>query len=49
MFYTLMGEGFTLLSRGYGYVGGGGGMYHFPFDTLKISTSTCDMKLKLYR
>ena len=26
-----------------------GGVYHPPFDTLKICISTCDMKLKLYR
>ena len=34
-----MGEGFTDLL----------GVYHPPFDTLKICTSTYDMKLKLYR
>ena len=27
----------------------GGGVYHPPFDTLKIGTSTDDIKLKLYR
>ena len=27
----------------------GGGGYHPPFDTLKIGTSTDDIKLKLYR
>ena len=26
-----------------------GGVYHPPFDTLKIGTSTDDIKLKLYR
>ena len=26
-----------------------GGVYHPPFDTLKIGTSTNDIKLKLYR
>ena len=25
------------------------GVYHLPFDTSKISTSTDDIKLKLYR
>lgn len=43
---TLMGEGFILLTRGYGFMGG---VYHPPFDTLKIGTSTDDIKLKLYR
>ena len=43
---SLMGEGFILLTRGYGFMGG---MYHPPFDTLKIDTSTDDIKLKLYR
>ena len=43
----LMGEGFILLTRGYGFMGGG--VYHPPFDTLKIGTSTNDIKLKLYR
>ena len=33
----LMGEGFILVTRGYG------------FDTLKIGTSTDDIKLELYR
>ena len=42
----LMGEGFILLTRGYGFMGG---VYHPPFDTLKIGTSTDDIKLKLYR
>ena len=42
----LMGEGFILLTRGYGFMGG---VYHPPFDTLKIGTSTNDIKLKLYR
>ena len=42
----LMGEGFILLTRGYGFMGG---MYHPPFDTLKIGTSTDHIKLKLYR
>ena len=41
-----MGEGFILLTRGYGFMGG---VYHPPFDTLKIRTSTYDMKLKFYR
>ena len=27
----------------------GGGVYHPPFDTLKVGTSTDDIKLKLYR
>ena len=40
----LMGEGFILLTRGYGFMGG---VYHPPFDTLKIGTSTDDVKLKL--
>ena len=42
----LMGEGFILLTRGYGFMGGGG---HTPFDTLKIGTITDHIKLKLYR
>ena len=42
----LMGEGFILLTRGYRFMGG---VYHPPFDTLKIGTSTDDIKLKLYR
>ena len=42
----LMGEGFILLTRGYRFMGG---VYHPPFDTLKIGTSTNDIKLKLYR
>ena len=41
----LTGEGFILLTS-YGFMGG---MYHPPFDTLKICTSTDDMKLKLQR
>ena len=41
-----MGEGFILLTKGYGFMGG---LYHPPFDTLKIGTSTNDIKLKLYR
>ena len=45
-FWSLMGEGFILLTRGYGFMEG---MYHLPFDTLKIGTSTGDIKLKLYR
>ena len=44
---NLMGEGFILLTRGYGFMRGG--VYHPPFDTLKIGTSTDDIKLKLYR
>ena len=44
---NLMGEGFILLTRGYGFMGGG--VYHPPFDTLKNGTSTDDIKLKLYR
>ena len=40
-----MGEGFILLTKGYGFMGGGVP----PFDTLKIVTSTDDIKLKLYR
>ena len=40
-----MGEGFILLTRGYGFIGG----VTLPFDTLKICTSTYDMKVKLYR
>ena len=43
---SLMGEGFILLTRGYGFMGG---VYHPPFDTSKIGTSTDDIKLKLYR
>ena len=43
---TLMGEGFILLTRGYGFMGG---VYHPPFDTLKKCTSAYDMNLKLYR
>ena len=42
----LMGEGFILLTRGYGFMGR---VYHPPFDTLKIGTFTDDIKLKLYR
>ena len=44
--YTLMGEGFILLTRGYGFMGGG---VPPPFDTLKKCTSAYDMNLKLYR
>ena len=44
--YALMGEGLILLTRGYGFIGG---VYHPPFDTLKIGTSNNDVKLKLYR
>ena len=44
--FSLMGEGFILLTRGYGFMGG---VYHPPFDTSKIGTSTDDIKLKLYR
>ena len=43
----LMGVGFILLTRGYGFMGGG--VPPPPFDTLKIGTSTDDKKLKLYR
>ena len=39
------GEGFILLTRGYGFIGG---VYQPPFDTLKIGASTNDIKLKLY-
>ena len=46
LFYWIMGEGFILITRGYGFMGG---VYHPPFDTLKIGTSTDDIKLKLYR
>ena len=42
----VMGEGFILLTSGYGFMGG---VYHPPFDTLKIITSTYDMKIKLYK
>ena len=42
---SLMGEGFILLTRGYGFMG----VVPPPFDTLKIGTSTDDIKLKLYR
>ena len=44
--YPLMGEGFILLTRGYGFMGG---VYHPPFDTLEKCTSAYDMNLKLYR
>ena len=40
-----MGEGFILLTRGYGFMWG----LPPPFDTLKIGTSNNDIKLKLYR
>ena len=43
---NLMGEGFMILTRGYGFMGG---VYQPPFDALKIGTSTDDIKLKLYR
>ena len=39
---TLMGEGFILLTRGYGFMGGG---VPPPFDTSKICTYTYDMIL----
>ena len=42
----LMGEGFILLTRGYGFMGG---VYHPPFDTLKKCTFAYDMNLKPYR
>ena len=42
---VLMGEGF-ILTRGYGFMGKG--VYHPPFDTLRIGTSTDDINLKLY-
>ena len=42
-----MGEGFILLTRGYGFMGEGG--VPPPLDTLKIGTSTDDIMLKLYR
>ena len=41
----LVGEGFILLTRGYGFME----VYHPPFDTLKIGTSTDYIRLKLYR
>ena len=44
--HSIVGEGFILLTRGYGFMGG---VYHPPFDTSKIGTSTDDIKLKLYR
>ena len=44
-FFILMGKEFILLTRGYGFMGG----CPPPFDTLKIGTSTDDIKLKLYR
>ena len=40
----LMGEGFIKALRIFFW-----GVYHPPFDTLKIGTSTDDIKLKLYR
>ena len=46
IYLTLMGEGFIHLTKGYGFMVG---VYHAPFDTLKICTYTYDMKLKLYR
>ena len=42
----LMGEGFILFNKGLRIYGG---VYQPPFDTLKIGTSTDDIKLKLYR
>ena len=45
-FKELMGEGFILLTRGYGFIGG---VYHPPFDKLKKCTFAYDMNLKLYR
>ena len=42
----LMGEGFILFNKGLRIYGG---VYHPPFDTLKIGTYTDDIKLKLYR
>ena len=44
--YTLMGEGFIHLTRGYGFMGGG---LPPPFDTLKKCTFAYDMNLKLYK
>ena len=44
-FDDLMGEGFILLTRGYGFMGG---VYQPPFDTLKKYTFAYDMNLKLY-
>ena len=41
-----MGEGFILLTRGYGFMGG---VYHPPFDTLKICISTYDMKVETFQ
>ena len=41
----LMGEGFILLTRGYGFMGG----VPPPFDMLKKCTFAYDMNLKLYR
>ena len=46
LFDSLMGVGFILFTRGYGFMGC---VYHPPFDTLKIGTSTNDIKLKFYR
>ena len=40
MISDLMGEGFILLTRGYGFMGG---VYHLPFDTLKKGTSAYDI------
>ena len=44
-FYCLMGEGFILLTRGYGFMGG----VPPPFVALRICTFTYDMELTLYR
>ena len=41
---NLMGEGFILLTRGYGFMRG----VPPPFWHIKIGTSTDDTKLKLY-
>ena len=43
---TVNGRRIYPFNRGYGFMGG---LYHPPFDTLKIGTSTDDIKLKLYR
>ena len=42
----LIGEGFILLTRGYRFMGC---VCLPPFDTLKMCTSSYEMKLKLYR
>ena len=41
---TLKGEGFILLTGGYGFMGG----VRPSFDTQKIRNSTYDINLKLY-